>query len=1058
MKYLLLVLTILLLSFPSVAQWTQIGPDGGPVFDLERVDGEIWMATSGGLFTSSDDGESWQETDVIPPSLFVHSVQEFDGDVFIATSRSDINIHGQFRRGAFEIFRRLDGETEFEKFTLQQFNNYGLDVESMYYSGLVKHKDALYVHYGSSFWVSLDNGASWNEPDQNAPGFVRQFYSSENTLVLSNFIEAWYSTDGGVNWTTIPSSTEHYISLMSGDTLFRNTSTISYSTDFGQTWIPTPYFSNLSTFNSRDVLEFDESLRLFKSDPRNTLIASGLNTVDRLTNLSEIGSIHTCLKTNNGDYLIGTSLGVFKVNSSNQSPRPTHQDVQVEEIDNLFVSPENNLYRTTDGILFRSVDQGVRWDTITDDISIGGQNQIVWTGTTDQTFRIYKDYNFLVTTDGGQTFTRKSIEYPGFNVSEWDYTPTRIYGSRNDEVMYTEDDGTTWISIHSSVPGSFPTFYNAGSFQLLLGSDGITITRNDGQTWDHIYNDRANSSKGGCFSIGAEHIVVLGNFDNELLISRDDGITWALVEWPVGLPLDQYRGSPLFENIFKIGDDYYVHALMNGIFVSDSLQGPYTPLNEGMDNPNTLVARYTDEPNIFLGTMNGSIWRHGASFNRIEGVVFDDDNGDQQFGTDESPVQGALITSFPNGLNAASRADGTYTLLASAWGDTLRPTLTFPYAIPTPEYHVATAATGPFDYAVTYESDKNDLAVRLVTGLHRPGFPTYVSLSVENMGSTDIPADYYIVAPNGVTLEPRWGTFRVSGDTTFMSFSTLASHETKQKRFDILVDPNVPLTTELCYHAGVTSIFQPDENLADNTTSSCETVVGSYDPNDKQVDPAILDPAQPFGETRLNYTVRFQNTGTYLAEDVEIRDQLSPKLDLSTLRIDAVSHEPYTMSIDDGRNLVIRFEDIMLPDSTSNEPESHGFVRFSILPKEVLELGDQIQNTARIYFDFNEAIVTNTVLTTSATISSTTSVLSLGALSFYPNPARDVVRIVFPQQLTGTAQLEVHDLSGKLLQKSSIDVENDSIDYSLGQLPGGQYQLSIQGQDVQFTGQLSVVR
>ncbi|MEO0405496.1 MAG: hypothetical protein AAF193_11550, partial [Bacteroidota bacterium] len=56
--------------------------------------------------------------------------------------------------------------------------------------------------------------------------------------------------------------------------------------------------------------------------------------------------------------------------------------------------------------------------------------------------------------------------------------------------------------------------------------------------------------------------------------------------------------------------------------------------------------------------------------------------------------------------------------------------------------------------------------------------------------------------------------------------------------------------------------------------------------------------------------------------------------------------------------------DIQLPDSTNNEPESHGLVSFKITPLPDLPVGTVLENTAYIYFDNNEPIITNTTWTT----------------------------------------------------------------------------------------------
>ena len=53
------------------------------------------------------------------------------------------------------------------------------------------------------------------------------------------------------------------------------------------------------------------------------------------------------------------------------------------------------------------------------------------------------------------------------------------------------------------------------------------------------------------------------------------------------------------------------------------------------------------------------------------------------------------------------------------------------------------------------------------------------------------------------------------------------------------------------------------------------------------------------------------------------------------------------------------FNNIQLPDSNVNEPASHGFVKFKINQRANNPLGTVIENKAGIYFDFNEAVITN---------------------------------------------------------------------------------------------------
>jgi uncharacterized repeat protein (TIGR01451 family) len=144
----------------------------------------------------------------------------------------------------------------------------------------------------------------------------------------------------------------------------------------------------------------------------------------------------------------------------------------------------------------------------------------------------------------------------------------------------------------------------------------------------------------------------------------------------------------------------------------------------------------------------------------------------------------------------------------------------------------------------------------------------------------------------------------------------------------------------------------------------CKTVVGSYDPNDKSASPTGYNPEHIIeANTDLEYMIRFQNTGTDTAFTVVIVDTLSSLLDYSTLESGVSSH---TYRLDVLPNGILRFvfNNILLPDSSVNEAASNGFVKFRIAQKPDLPIGTVINNSAAIYFDFNEPIITNTVFHT----------------------------------------------------------------------------------------------
>ena len=151
-----------------------------------------------------------------------------------------------------------------------------------------------------------------------------------------------------------------------------------------------------------------------------------------------------------------------------------------------------------------------------------------------------------------------------------------------------------------------------------------------------------------------------------------------------------------------------------------------------------------------------------------------------------------------------------------------------------------------------------------------------------------------------------------------------------------------------------------DTVLADNVDTDSIPVVNAYDPNDKTVYQGDTILLANVGEY-LEYLVRFQNVGSASAVNIRVADTLATNLDKTTFDLVALSH-PGRVQLTD--NLAeFFFDDINLPHEDEDEPGSHGYIIYRIKPMSNIAKGSTIENTAHIYFDFNPAIITNTVST-----------------------------------------------------------------------------------------------
>lgn len=156
----------------------------------------------------------------------------------------------------------------------------------------------------------------------------------------------------------------------------------------------------------------------------------------------------------------------------------------------------------------------------------------------------------------------------------------------------------------------------------------------------------------------------------------------------------------------------------------------------------------------------------------------------------------------------------------------------------------------------------------------------------------------------------------------------------------------------------------PSDDIVPVKDIFCSTVTGSYDPNDKTGYPLGIGEHHGITpNTPLEYVIRFQNTGTDTAFTVIIKDTLDPDLDIFSVIPGASSHN-YSFRMYGPRILEWTFNEIMLPDSTTDEPGSNGFVAFKVQQKRDLQNGTVLSNSSSIYFDFNDPIITNTTIHT----------------------------------------------------------------------------------------------
>jgi uncharacterized repeat protein (TIGR01451 family) len=337
----------------------------------------------------------------------------------------------------------------------------------------------------------------------------------------------------------------------------------------------------------------------------------------------------------------------------------------------------------------------------------------------------------------------------------------------------------------------------------------------------------------------------------------------------------------------------------------------------------------------------------------------------------------------------------------------------------------------------------NTAILRLNWGNYGPGATNYTLTMNWPAGVNLVPSSIqnpnYVINGNSITWTIN------SAQTSFSTTDFLY----------FIVPGGILNGTQHVFTSTITSSNGTDCYEGNNSGGLLQVVGNSYDPNDKNV---YRKTFQDYGITgfsestimygvdeELEYTIRFQNTGTAPAQNIFIIDTLDTELDWSTFQLLNTTYELNVVNLGNG---ILRFEfnNIWLPDSSESQELSQGHFTYRIREKVNNELFSEITNTAYIYFDWNEAIITNTTYNMNDWIEFVGEENAFN-VEAYPNPMQNELTL----KVEGQFNYEIHDLTGrKLLQGMGVGQTTISTEA----LASGTYLISVYANGSKQTGKV----
>jgi hypothetical protein len=507
---------------------------------------------------------------------------------------------------------------------------------------------------------------------------------------------------------------------------------------------------------------------------------------------------------------------------------------------------------------------------------------------------------------------------------------------------------------------------------------------------------------------------ILGGWSSSSISGNKTENCLGLVDnWVVKI---DFSGNILWQNTIGGSSDDYLNTI-NLTANGDYILGGYSNSNKSENK---------DENS--LGSSDYWIVKLNDKYNLIKGKLFVDfnSNGIQDNGEPQLPAQ--KITESSTGRFAFSERNGNYSVNVLDTGNFFVSPLSMNWFSSTPISNAAIftemlQTDSLNDFAFQPQGNFEDVCIKITPmGRFRSGFNASYMISYGNYGTTTVSPTVYFYPYNNVTFQSATVTpSQIFPDSVLWNLPALTPFQTGSIIVTVNVNLGLPIGTLINSSAHIEP-YTTDDNPSCNNSNWEVYTTGSYDPNDILVNEDTLTTTQLSNAPWLEYIIRFQNTGNDTAFTVKILNPIDTnKLNLSTFEFVNASHPVNLNWINYQRNMEFKFENILLPDSNSNEPLSHGFVRYRIQPKTNLSAGDSITNFAAIYFDFNEPVITNTaktiiVLPTGISAASPTQ----GKLLVFPNPAENSINISGIQLENGKAQLRLTDIYGKLIFEKTI--------------------------------------
>ena len=952
------VLLLLCLSaqFYVNCQWNRIGgPNIGSVQEMISSGSTLILYTfNAGIYTSQDDGLSWQQsTSGLPCNHSVTAIAEGGGVVYAAINKGGLYVSMDQGR-TWENRNSGIEDLTFYSLEVEGGNVYAGNAQGgIYYSDdqglnwvnrsdgivtfravdILSYKSELYVA-GSVVYRSSDKGQSWSLvdiPDLNANG-ISSIIVNNDIFYASTEGAVYISNDDMNSWTkkAVDNSGATIVSLSSnGNKVFATTSLGRFfmSDDEGSTWVLAENPLTKSLVNHLYV--WKNEYFLSTNDGLFTSLNQGLTWNSRTGDLNAAQIVSLAA---NGNYVFaGTdNNGMFRYdkNSGNWSEINMGLDaLNAKRVDDILIL-NGKLVIATGGGIYASFDWGENWYR-TFDPGINLSTQVL-TENNGVLVTAVNTVGLFQSNDAGETWIKKNNSGLSVNTSYASilFNDSFIVLSTHDaDLFISEDMGDNWTRI--SIPSGFNFTYDLDYKEGVLyaaTNNGLKVSEDLGQSWAAYNSDSRLLTD---IEFDGDNLYAVGEFG--AFISSLEEKKWH--EFCSGL-------GPVWSNVILLDNK----TLYNGTFSQGVWQ--QTAINESIDSSdgiNGIMAGEiqlcpSSEPvDLFLATGISSSSNGKWSPSLIsDNGMFDpklDNLGVYSFSFNSAACDCEMIVNVNISLDSDSNAgmdtdldlcknDGPFNLVEMMDGNpdaggSWVPELNSGSNIFNPEIDSA----GEYTYQIQTDdcgSDQAKVSIQIFDALNA-GNGTEINIC-KNEGPVNLfdllegdPDAGGVWTPSVAGLEGEFDPLTDGAGVYFYTVKNGLCEDVSQVKINVMeppVDAN-KREIEICKEAGVINLFEYISNDM-KIGGKWEMFSGNED--------GLFDPSS-------------DPQGLYKYEVVEPCGNSTALLDISIVGETEVSDVMISIEGDRGRNdIIIDFAKIDLFEFSLNDIDYQALNRFENLP------------------------------------------------------------------------------------------------------------------------------